>query len=257
MFRTATSRSKKIWPLSSFWTAVILTLAVLSVLDVKSALADEAKTAKPQPPFADFYQAVRQPVRFDETDDKIELVVFFWYGCGACRASDSSTHMFLSALPDDVRVVKLPALFDSRPEWLQHGRLFFTLEKLGVESDLRSATFAAVQAQDGGRYTAKLMTREAQETFAAANGVDRADFRAAYDSPEIEEKLKRTTTYMNLVDLDSVPAMVVNGRYIFTFVQGPRYYQQAERLINQERERLKAAKEAKSGKEAKTAEGAK
>jgi hypothetical protein len=32
--------------------------------------------------------------------------------------------------------------------------------------------------------------------------------------------------------------MVVNGRYVFTFIQGPGYYQLADRLIKDERRRL-------------------
>jgi hypothetical protein len=82
------------------------------------------------------------------------------------------------------------------------------------------------------------LSREAQETFAATQGVPRAAFNAAYDSPAVKGREARITSFMENAGLDAVPAMVINGRYTITFFHGPGYYQLAEKLIASERERL-------------------
>ncbi|MDR0354480.1 MAG: thiol:disulfide interchange protein DsbA/DsbL [Deltaproteobacteria bacterium] len=184
-------------------------------------------------------KAILKPARFDESDDKIELVVFFWYGCGSCRATDDTTDMFIDSLPPDVRALKLPALFGNRTEWQAHGKLFMVLEALGAEEKLRKLTFDTVQnVNNPSARGYSLLTREAQEAFVVSQGISKEDFNAAYDSAAVNDKMARVKAFLDNSELDAVPGMVVNGRYSFSFIPGPAYYQLAERLINQEKERL-------------------
>jgi thiol:disulfide interchange protein DsbA len=191
--------------------------------------------------------AILRPKRLDESDDKIEVAYFFWYGCPSCYKTDAATSMFLSSLPDDVRVVRLHAMFDEPPFWRQHGRLFYVLDELGAEKNLHQTIFETVQSRtpsSSGHYTQGLLTPESQETFAAAHGVSRAAFKAAYDSPAVLGRIERVISFMDNAGLRGVPALVINGRYQFSIFAPPGFYQQAERLINLERERLAAEKAA-------------
>ena len=193
-------------------------------------------------------KAIAKPARLDESDDKIEIVYFFWYGCPSCYKTDPSTSMFLSSLPDDVRVVKTHAMFDAPPFWRQHGRLYFVLDELGVEKDLHTAIFETIQNRTpgaGGHYTQGLLTPESQESFAAAHGVSRAAFQAAYNSPDVKGRIERVISFMENANLDGVPAFVINGRYQYSFFPGPGFYQQADELIAMERARLDKEREAK------------
>jgi thiol:disulfide interchange protein DsbA len=192
-------------------------------------------------------QAVLRPARLDESDDKIELAYFFWYGCPSCYKTDPATSMFLGSLPDDVRVVRLHAMFDRPPYWRIHGKLFYVLDHLGEEAGLHQRIFETIQTtapSAGGHYPQGLMTPEAQETFAAANGISRAAFKTAYDSPEVKGRMERVISFMDNVGLDGVPAFVINGRYQYSFFPGPGFYQQAEKLIGMERQRLAREKAA-------------
>ena len=190
------------------------------------------------------FKAILRPSRLDETDDKIELVLAFWYGCGACRESDPSTTMFANSLPPDVRVVRVPGLFESRMPFKAHGRLFLVLDELGVEESSRQAAFdTALQIHNPNRRGYGLTTKESQETFAASQGVARAAFNSAYDSPAVVGREARVQAFLDNSGLDAVPGMIINGRYVITFFQGP-YYQLAEKLINHERARLAKLKPA-------------
>ncbi|MDR2443149.1 MAG: thiol:disulfide interchange protein DsbA/DsbL [Deltaproteobacteria bacterium] len=188
---------------------------------------------------------ILRPSRLNDTDDKIEVVYLFWYGCGHCRQTDAATTMFLNSLPSDVRVERIHVLFDGASYWRAHGRLFYTLDQLGVEKTLHSKIFETIfqnaRAQGGAL---SLITPQSQETFAAANGIARAAFKAAFDSPDVIGRMERVIAFTDNSGIDAVPGFIINGRYQYTYFGGPAFYQQAEMLINLERERLKALKEA-------------
>jgi thiol:disulfide interchange protein DsbA len=228
---------KRLFPRAFLPLAALLALLAVMALDGPAAGAPDLT-----PEEEENSKTLLRPARYDDSDDKIELAVFFWYGCGACRESDPMTSMFVNSLPDDVRVVRLPALFDSMAPFETHGRLFLVLDELGVEPGARQAAFdTAQQVNNPNRKGYGLLSRESQETFAASQGVPRAAFNAAYDSPAVRGRETRIRNFMSSSDLDAVPAMVINGRYTRTFFQGPGYYQLAEKLIASERERLAAA----------------
>ncbi|MDR1487653.1 MAG: thiol:disulfide interchange protein DsbA/DsbL [Deltaproteobacteria bacterium] len=188
------------------------------------------------------FSAVLNPQRYDDSDDKIEVVYFFWYGCSHCYDSDKTTSLFLSSLPSDVRVVRLPAIFDPNDDSAFHARLYYSLRELGAELNLRTNAFLAVQNMTVSNTPAKpshsygLISKQAQESFAVANGISRAEYSAAYDSDRVIDNLTKAKEYYDAVEIRAVPTMIVNGRYILPYSQ--TFYQVAEQLINQERERL-------------------
>jgi thiol:disulfide interchange protein DsbA len=191
-------------------------------------------------------KAVAKPSKLDTSDDKIEVVYFFWYGCPSCFKTDVATTMFLSSLPEDVRATKIHVLFDQPSYWRAHGKLFYVLEELGVEKELHTQIFETIQSKEapvGGHYARSLLTPESQETFAAAHGVSRAAFKAAFGSPAVNGRMERVIAFTDNSGLDGVPGFVINGRYQYTYFSGPGFYQQADKLIAMERARLAAEKE--------------
>ncbi|MDR1656573.1 MAG: thiol:disulfide interchange protein DsbA/DsbL [Deltaproteobacteria bacterium] len=250
MFKKITTLTLAFGIMLAFFVALILpTPSVLAQVGVSQGQAQAPAAALPalEPPSEKNggLKPILNPARLNDTDDKIEVVYFFWYGCRGCRETDQTTSMFLNSLPDDVRVEKLHVLFDNQPLWRIHGKLFYVLDELGVEKDLHTKLFATVQQQPhgpGGGSTYGLTTPESQETFVAANGISRAAFKTAYDSPQVKGRMERVIAFMNNSGIDGVPALIINGRYQYTLFEGPGFYQQAERLINLERERLSASK---------------
>jgi thiol:disulfide interchange protein DsbA len=212
-------------------------LAALALTILIPALSLNAQINQP-------FSAILHPMRYDEGDNKIEIVYFFWYGCSHCYNSDQTTSLFLGSLPADVRVVKIPAIFEPQGDSALHGRLYFTLDELGVEKEFREKAFMAAQnLTDAGVPSGPfngygLVTKQAQESFAVANGISRADFDKAFESPTANSRFERARQYLETSGVEAVPTIVINGRYRLPY--GPDFYKFAEQLINQERERLAA-----------------
>ncbi|MDR2386822.1 MAG: thioredoxin domain-containing protein [Deltaproteobacteria bacterium] len=213
---------------------LLLTLSSASQAQLPFELSDQERAN---------FKVILKPSRYDDSDDKIELVTVFWYGCSSCRATDATTTLFVNSLPDDVRVTRLPGLFDNpRMPFQSHARLFFVLEELKVEAQARQAAFdTALNVYNPNARNYGLITKESQETFAASQGLSRAAFEAAYDAPAVLGKEARARAFLDNSGIEAVPGMIINGRYVIINFDGP-YYQLAEKLINYERERLGKAK---------------
>ena len=102
---------------------------------------------------------------------------------------------------------------------MAHGRLFFTLEALGKENELHQAVFEEIQgptaAQDHTHSEGGLFDLASILRFAEAHGISRADFQNAWNSPEVSENIERALAFTNNLNIKSVPALAVNGRYSF------------------------------------------
>ena len=175
------------------------------------------------------YFAVPENQKFTETD-KIEVVMFVWYGCGACYALHRPVSEWAKSLPPDVTFVQLPALFSS--VWRLHGRVYLTLEAMGAPHETHDAAFEAIQIK---RY--KLRQEEDLPGFLALIGVEQAKFMETFRSKEVEATAARIDTLIKKYDLCAVPAIIVNGKYKFDTgtVAAKDYTNLAEYLINKER----------------------
>ncbi|MDR3204861.1 MAG: thiol:disulfide interchange protein DsbA/DsbL [Deltaproteobacteria bacterium] len=240
----------------SFLSPILFLSFIVFILSLQSSLlaqenggkADKAAPQnsapkKPAPNIPVQTISLDKPIRWDDRDNKIEVVYFFWYGCGACRLADESFNAFAASLGPDVRVVKLPAAFAGE-QWENHARLFFSLQLLDKEPILRQNVFAAVLGNPNDPHRSRglgLLTQEAQTTFAFAHGIPREDFKKAYNSPEVKAKMVQASQFTTLSGVDATPSIVINGLRWFSWGQG--FFEQAAIEIDKERQRLKAKAE--------------
>lgn len=158
------------------------------------------------------YLELRQPVA--GPPGKVEVVEFFWYGCGACNAFEPALQDWVKTLPPWVEF-RHQHLF-LRESSRQHQRLFFTLQAMGVESKFRSAIFAALHQRK-----LKLETVEQMVQLLQPLGLDAARFRSswaafepgAFSASRIEAANKMAATAYQVA---SVPTLVIGGRYVTT-----------------------------------------
>jgi thiol:disulfide interchange protein DsbA len=219
---------------------------------------DPAQAEKPAPPYKSTKPAATVR-RWDDSDDKVEVLYFFWYGCPTCKMIDEEVSEMAQRLPEGVRFQKLPAAFAENPDWRAHANLFWALESLGVEKDLHSSVFNAVQpGAEGSHGPTQLLSAESQKSFAKANKLDPVKFGQILASPFVQNQLSRIFDYLDAIDLSSVPAFVVNGRYL-VYVEGRRpitdFTREAERLALEELAK-KEASPAKSANPASSADPA-
>lgn len=140
------------------------------------------------------------------TGDKIEVLEFFQYGCPHCRAMEPLIDRWEKTLGEDVALRRIPVAFNASMTPWQH--LYYTLESLN-RLDLQKAVFNAVQTERN-----PLNSRDRIVDWAEKQGLDKSQFGAMYDSFGVAAKVQQATRLINAYSLESVPTLVVDGRYM-------------------------------------------
>jgi thiol:disulfide interchange protein DsbA len=142
-----------------------------------------------------------------ETGAQIEVREIFWYGCPACNRLEPGLNAWLKkGLPKNAAFRRTPGM---REGWVQHARLYYTLEKLGIVEQHHSAVFDAIH-KDG--LTLDSVDRAAD--FLARRGVDAKKFRSTWESFDVRFRLERALQYNRETGVGGVPSFVIDGRYV-------------------------------------------
>ena len=152
----------------------------------------------------DYYEApFAQPV---ETGGKIEVREFFWYGCPHCYDIEPYVDSWLKKKRANAAFVRTPGMFD---RWVVHARAFYALESINAVDKVHGAFFSAMH-----RDKRALNDESSITNFVASHGVDREQFRSAWNSFGVRTKLERARQLQQDLGLQGVPTFVVDGRYI-------------------------------------------
>jgi thiol:disulfide interchange protein DsbA len=145
-----------------------------------------------------------QPV---ETGKKIEVLEFFSYGCPHCGDLEPVLQGWLKNLPADVQFRRVPVMFQDR--WIGYAKIYYTLEALGVEGKVSPAVFTTIHGRG-----ANLWQDKAFFDWAATQGLDRKAVEDMYNSFAIAGKVKRAQLAAQAYGVQSVPLVVVDGKYM-------------------------------------------
>lgn len=144
--------------------------------------------------------------------DKVEVIEAFWYGCPHCYAADPYFENWKTKKAAYIEFIRLPITWGQVHR--THARLYYTLEALG-KSNLHADVFREVQvARNPLAAVDDAETENIQAQFVKRLGVDEAAFRKAYHSFEVETKLQRAEELVRRYRLDTVPNVIINGKYI-------------------------------------------
>lgn len=144
--------------------------------------------------------------------DKIEVAEFFWYGCPHCYSFEPIINKWAADVPATVRFVRIPVVWNAVHEL--HARVYFTLEVLarnGTLADgeaLHAAVFEEIQRR-GNRLTNEDSIRRLFERF----GVAADAFDRTWNSFEVDQKMRVAKDLGRRYNIQSVPAVVVNGKF--------------------------------------------
>jgi thiol:disulfide interchange protein DsbA len=142
---------------------------------------------------------------------KIEIDEVFWYGCGHCFALEPTLENWKSSKAPYIEFVHVPVIWG--PTHRQHAKLFYTLQALG-RGDLHPKVFDAIHRE--GKQLAAATDEGARAlhmAFLKEQGISEKDFNAAYDSMSVAMNLQKAEKFTQTFAIDSVPTMVVNGKY--------------------------------------------
>lgn len=145
------------------------------------------------------YNTVSGPV--PDTGRKVEVLEFFMYHCPHCNVLDPLLTGWVKKNSDKVVFRRMHMGDDAQ------ARAFYTLEALNITS-LHEKIFRAVHVDRN-----RLNTDQALLDFVVKNGVDKNKYLDAFNSFGVQTKLKRAQQVAAQYKLDSVPAVVVDGRY--------------------------------------------
>ena len=174
------------------------------LLAIAALFAVSAQAQQPLKLNSDYVLINPQPVA---TGNRIEVVEFFWYGCPHCNNLQPPLEAWLKRKPADVELRRIPAVF--RDSWVNHARIYYTLEALGELPRLHQAVYRAIHAENE-----QLTSAAATAAWASRNGIEPARWAAAYGSPEVDKKLRFSVDATRAYDVPGTPSLVVDGRWL-------------------------------------------
>jgi thiol:disulfide interchange protein DsbA len=180
---------------------------IFAGLAIVLALSPLAALAQGPQPGVD-YAELKQPQATD-TGGKVEVLEFFWYNCPHCYALEPTLESWVKKLPKDAQFKRVPAIFND--QWALAGRAYYTLEATGDVERVHRALFDAIH-KDG----LKITDEKALVEWLGKKGVDPAKFSAAYRSFAVESKLKRALQLTQAYQLQGVPTLAVQGKYVIS-----------------------------------------
>lgn len=171
---------------------------ILGLLLSFTATAKEFKQDK------DYVQlGTPQPVA---SEDKTEVIEFFWYGCPHCYHLEPNINAWLKNKPDNVEFIRVPAILGSHWELLARG--YYTAELLGVSDKIHAPLFDYLHKQ-----RKRIRTVDDLKAFFVSQGVSEADFDRTYKSFAVVTKTNRARQASQRYGLTGVPTLVVAGKY--------------------------------------------
>tara|TARA_R110001599_G_scaffold8651_19_gene42245 strand:+ start:12250 stop:12921 length:672 start_codon:yes stop_codon:yes gene_type:complete len=138
--------------------------------------------------------------------DKIEVVEFFWYGCGHCYTFDPLISRWKDTLADDVDFKGSPAVWNKPMEL--HAAMYYTADVLGVLDSLHTVMFQAMNV-DGKRLGSEAEIRK----LFTSNGVSGDDFDKAFSSFGVSSQVRQANSRARAAKITGTPEMMVNGKY--------------------------------------------
>ncbi len=145
--------------------------------------------------------------------DKIEVAEIFWYGCAHCFDFEPYINRWAENLPANVRFVRIPAMWNALVKL--HGQLFFTEEVLVKNGKIEDpAGFRTAVFLEYHRRGNRLASVEAIQAVFQRFGVNEEDFNTTWGSFEVAQKMRVAEDLARRWNVASVPAVVVNGKYL-------------------------------------------
>ena len=179
---------------------------VLAILIVSLAAAAAGASAdKPQNGVE--YQVLTTPQPTQSRGDQVEVIEFFSYSYPLCRSFDQELVKWAGANEGKVVFRRFPTNLLSSEE--PHPRMYYALTTMGKLDELHPKIFQAIL--DTRR---RLSTDASVTDFLVSRGLNREEFKAAYNSFSVTTKAQRTERELKYYSITEVPAVVVAGSYL-------------------------------------------
>jgi len=152
------------------------------------------------------YIVLDEPIKSSNTD-AVVVNEFFGYTCPHCNGFEPQLHAWAQEQTDDVAFMPIPVVFGR--SWEPYAKAYFIALNLGVLDQTHQAMYNAVHVDER-----RMTNRKALAAFFVENGVSQSDFDNAYDSFDLQNKLRQGSRLAARAKITGVPSMLVNGKYM-------------------------------------------
>ena len=137
--------------------------------------------------------------------EKIEVIEFFWFGCGHCFSLEQLIKDWKSEVSSEVDFFRLPVVWNAQTK--THAKLFFATETLKVPEAIQGI-FSAIH------YNRKMMLSDKEIIpFFQGYGIQEDKYLAATNSFGLKNNLRKAELFAFKYGIKGVPAFIVNGKY--------------------------------------------
>jgi len=141
------------------------------------------------------------------TPGKVEVLEFFSYACPHCAAFEPELEAWERHLPSDAVLKRVPVAFLMNAPLFQ--RTYYTLDTMGLVDKMQEKIFNAVHVEH-----ARMNSPEDVAAVVGKNGGDSAAFLSTFRTPSVDLAANRARKMTSDYAVDSVPSLVVQGRYL-------------------------------------------
>ena len=155
------------------------------------------------------YFEIFPAMQTDAVGGKVEVVELLWLGCPHCFALEPTIKEYKKTLPDYIDFKQVPAMLN--PRWSADARTFYIAEILDPKGTkkLVDKVFNAIHVQKRARMAAPDVVKR----FMLEQGITEDEFENAANSMVLQAKLNRARQVSADSQAQSVPTLIVNGRY--------------------------------------------
>ena len=154
------------------------------------------------------YEELPNPPKRADTD-RVEVVEYFWFGCPHCFAFEPTINKWAEDKPDYVDFVReAPPL---NPAWAPHSQAFYAAEVLGITDQMFDQFFDAIHKDKKRLNSPKSISKWVGGL--GIEGVDADKFQKTMKSFAVDAKIRRAMELARNERINSVPSVVINGKY--------------------------------------------
>ena len=144
--------------------------------------------------------------------DKIEVAEVFMYGCPHCYDLEAFINQWAENKDPNVRLVRIPAMFNQLA--ILHAQLYYTEVYLAQAGKLKDPiAFRNMVFEEYHRRGNRLTSETAIQRLFVRAGVTEEDFQRTWGSFEVDQALRLAKDLARRYGVDSVPLIIVNGKY--------------------------------------------
>ena len=191
--------------------ASTLSLAAASLLATSLAFAQAA------PKEGTDYTVLKAAQPTEAPQGKVEVIEFFGYWCPHCNEFEPVLRDWSKRNDAKVQMSYVPIAFV--PAQANLAKLYYTLDVLGKEKDLRRKVYDAIHVDRSLPLNADVGQIA---DWAEKNGIEKKKFVDTFNSFTVQAKTSRATQIARTYQVSAVPTFAVDGKYVVTGMSGPK-----------------------------------